>query len=54
MGHHQAIDHFPTKAACDAFRTNVQQMLEMGAAPGSRVTTCLVRSVANGGALSPH
>lgn len=40
---HQVIDLFPTQAACEAFRLNVQQMLDMGLATGSRVTACLSR-----------
>lgn len=37
---HQAIDKFPTFEACQAFRANVQQMLDMGLAPGGRVSQC--------------
>ena len=38
LAQHQAIDLFPSEELCEAFRTNVVQMLEMGAAAGSRVT----------------
>jgi len=42
---HQAIDHFPTQVACQAFRLNVQQMLDQGLAAGSRVTDCVSRAI---------
>lgn len=41
----QAVDHFPSKAACEAFRVNVKQMLDQGLASGSRVTDCLPRTI---------
>ena len=49
LDRHQAIDKFPTLEACQAFRTNVQQMLDMGAAQGSRVTDCVSRSMVSDG-----
>jgi len=49
LSQHQAIDNFPTHAACEAFRLNVQQMLEMGAGPGSRVTECVPRMLVRPG-----
>jgi hypothetical protein len=45
LARHQAIDQFPTEEACNRFRTNVQQMLDMGAAPGSHVTDCVSRVI---------
>jgi hypothetical protein len=45
LSNHQVIDKFPTLEACQGFRTNVQQMLEMGLNPGSRVTDCIPRTV---------
>jgi len=42
---HQAVDNFPSQGACEAFRLNVQQMLEQGASPGSRVSDCLSREI---------
>lgn len=44
-GNHQVIDNFPSKAACNVFRNNVQQMLDQVGASGSRVSECLSRSV---------
>lgn len=42
---HQAIDQFPSQAQCEQFRTNAQQMLDMGVAPGSHVTPCTSRQM---------
>lgn len=42
---HQAIDLFQTQQACEAFKKNVVQMLDMGLASGSRVTECLSRVI---------
>jgi len=42
---HQIIDQFPTKAACDAFKRNLEQMLDQGVLPGARVTDCMPREV---------
>lgn len=40
---HQAVDNFPTRADCEAFRLSIQQMLDQGLATGSRVSDCLPR-----------
>ena len=40
---HQAVDHFPSLEACEAFRGNVQQMIAEGM--GGRVSDCMPRAV---------
>jgi hypothetical protein len=40
---HQVVDNFPTLAACESFRANVQQMQEQFGV--GRVSECLPRSV---------
>ena len=49
LSNHQVIDKFPTAEACNNFRFNVQQMLDMGASPSSRVTDCVSRRIVSDG-----
>ena len=42
---HQIIDNFPTSESCEAFRVNLQQMLNQGVAPRVQVSACHSRAI---------
>ena len=48
-GTHQAIDLQPSREACEQFRVNVKQMMEMGLAPTSRLSQCMSRQIVRAG-----
>ena len=47
-GTHQAIDLLPSQEACERFRTNIKQMMEMGLASDSRLSLCMSRTIVSG------
>lgn len=44
-GRHQSIDLFQSQEACERFRTNIRQMMDMGLSSDSRLSECMSRQI---------